>query len=197
MWHYLVPISRVEKLLILLNVLRFLKLSFFFYFSCRLMDMGYENDIKMIVSSIKEQIDQNKLQTILLSATLTEGTWISRVWQWKKNYITALHHSMFYLIGVQKLAGLTMNNPMIVDSCIKSRSMQLSDHLVLPSNLHQHFVCVPAKLRLVTLLAFILWKCGVSISFDNLRNATWTTRCQFRFHVDLWTLWIRVPDIKF
>ena len=33
----------------------------------------------------------------------------------------------------------------------------------LPEKLRQHFVLVPCKLRLVTLAAFVLWKCKVFI----------------------------------
>ena len=37
----------------------------------------------------------------------------------------------------------------------------------IPENLSQHFVVVPSKLRLITLAAFILWKCKVSEDKDS------------------------------
>jgi len=37
-----------------------------------------------------------------------------------------------------------------------------TDEFALPSSLVHHFVIVPSKLRLVTLAAFLTWKCMVS-----------------------------------
>lgn len=99
----------------------------------RLMDLGYETAVKSIVSAVKEQISEGSLQTILLSATLTQG--------------------------VQKLAGLSMKKPITVDIAYDSSATSIPDQFVMPVNLHQYFLIVPAKLRLVTLIAFILWKC--------------------------------------
>ena len=41
--------------------------------SCRLLDMGYEKDVSKIITAVNNQGDHIKRQTVLLSATLTEG----------------------------------------------------------------------------------------------------------------------------
>ena len=46
-------------------------------------------------------------------------------------------------------------------SLSSSREMTQGDFTI-PDGLQQHFVIVPSKLRLVTLAAFILWRCSVS-----------------------------------
>lgn len=122
----------------------------------RLLDLGFEAK----VSKILEAVDSHSpaRQTVLLSATLTEG--------------------------VERLAGMSLKNPCKVtlnknsDTSLKSNStnemlkqstedMQpdtknldlTSDSFVLPESLKQYFVITPCKLRLVLLLVFILAKC--------------------------------------
>ncbi|GAB6024345.1 hypothetical protein CHUAL_009514 [Chamberlinius hualienensis] len=99
----------------------------------RLMEMGYEKDVATIVEEINKQRGNcdDQLLTVLLSATLTTG--------------------------VQKLAGLSMRKPVTVD--VSSDERGLKQLIVTPSNLKHHFIIVPAKLKLVTLFTFILWKC--------------------------------------
>lgn len=80
-------------------------------------------------------------QTILLSATLTNA--------------------------VEKLAGLTMTNPIFVDAAednLKNVGGSLGDineDLVVPQSVIQSYVVTPPKLRMVTLSAFIAGKCQV------------------------------------
>jgi ATP-dependent RNA helicase DDX31/DBP7 len=106
--------------------------------------MGYEKDVSQIINILDEK-KQTDRQTLLLSATLSPG--------------------------VEKLAGMSLNSPVHVDivqeNTLKKRVSSLggSDDeglFSLPENLKQHFIVVPSKLRLVTLTAFILWKCKVS-----------------------------------
>ena len=40
----------------------------------------------------------------------------------------------------------------------------LSSEVAMPENLQHHYMVVPQKLRLVTLAAFLLWKCKVHLS---------------------------------
>jgi ATP-dependent RNA helicase DDX31/DBP7 len=76
---------------------------------------------------------QGDRQTVLLSATLTSS--------------------------VKKLAGLTLQSPVFIDAaCDES----LASDLVIPQSLTQFYVLTPAKLRLVTLSAFVIWKCEMS-----------------------------------
>ncbi len=61
--------------------------------------------------------------------------------------------------GVEKLAGLALNDPVHVNM---SEDVSVNqDQLVTPTNLKQWYLIVPPKLRLVTLASFILWKCTV------------------------------------
>lgn len=77
---------------------------------------------------------------------------------------------------VEKLAGLALNSPVRLDASNISE-----DELVIPQSLHQHYVVTPAKLRLVTLGAFIHWKCKVKFFtfarqnfIGMLQKNTWT-----------------------
>ncbi|OWF51219.1 probable ATP-dependent RNA helicase DDX31 [Mizuhopecten yessoensis] len=125
----------------------------------RMLDMGYEKDIAQIINSLNmarsAQLSQELIksdtkprQTVLLSATLSEG--------------------------VQKMAGISLTDPVRVDlsqsdvttetnQTIKTEeSSETSADTVsfsVPENLKQHFIITPCKLRLVTLAAFIVQKC--------------------------------------
>ncbi|MPC16661.1 putative ATP-dependent RNA helicase DDX31 [Portunus trituberculatus] len=102
----------------------------------RLLDMGYERSITSIIETLCEQQPgpSSSRQTIMLSATLSAG--------------------------VEKLAGMSLVEPKVVDvSCEDNTENQLtSEALATPANLSHHYLLVPAKLRLVTLAAFILSK---------------------------------------
>lgn len=103
----------------------------------RLLDMGYERSITSIIETLCEQQPGpgSSRQTIMLSATLSAG--------------------------VEKLAGMSLVEPKVVDvSCEDNTESQLtSEALATPANLSHHYLLVPAKLRLVSLAAFILSKC--------------------------------------
>lgn len=62
--------------------------------------------------------------------------------------------------GVEKLAGLTLKDPAHIK--LSEDGSVNQDQLVTPTNLKQWYLIVPPKLRLVTLSAFLLWKCTVS-----------------------------------
>ncbi|XP_017491344.1 PREDICTED: probable ATP-dependent RNA helicase CG8611 isoform X3 [Rhagoletis zephyria] len=128
----------------------------------RLLEMGYELDVKQIVELIDTQrsksVEENKdtvphLQRLLLSATLTAN--------------------------VQRLAGLTLKEPIFVDnsdeavtntkpktkgyikSDIAAQNSDMQDDgedtsiMTIPENLKLNFVVVPPKLRLVTLCGIL------------------------------------------
>ncbi|KAK6195489.1 hypothetical protein SNE40_000909 [Patella caerulea] len=119
----------------------------------RLLDMGYEKDVAEIINCLEHNASNQTRQTILLSATLTEG--------------------------VERLAGITMYNPARVsvaneesESRIpvikeikqqsESQSVNKEENFAVPQALKQHFVITPCKLRLVTLVSFLLTKCRFS-----------------------------------
>ncbi|XP_012214614.2 ATP-dependent DNA helicase DDX31 [Linepithema humile] len=88
-----------------------------------------------------ENIDRSKRQTILLSATLTQA--------------------------VEKLAGLTMNNPLFVDAAKENLEMaggdtsEINEDLIVPESVIQSYIVTPPKLRMVTLSAYIAGRCQI------------------------------------
>ncbi|CAG0915753.1 unnamed protein product, partial [Notodromas monacha] len=98
----------------------------------RLTDMGYERDISKIVQALDAQKAEER-QTILLSATLTPA--------------------------VERLAGLAMKDRVYVDVAdVSEESHGKLTGFALPAHLKHHYVVVPPKLRLVSLLTFLLDK---------------------------------------
>ncbi|XP_071948400.1 ATP-dependent DNA helicase DDX31-like [Antedon mediterranea] len=113
----------------------------------RLLDIGFEKDVAMIMNAVNEQ--SKSRQNILLSATLTEG--------------------------VERLAGISLHDPLHIDiakdqesvalvqnDASKEMSKEADKYYSTPNQLKQYFLMVPSKLRLVTLTAFLLWRCKVS-----------------------------------
>jgi len=105
----------------------------------RMLELGYEREVQKVLTAL--QLKNNlKRQSLLLSATLTTG--------------------------IQQLSEISLRHPVFVDAA--SSSSDKSDEsediksLVTPENLNQTFLLVPAKLRLVALGAFVLWKCQQS-----------------------------------
>lgn len=120
----------------------------------RLLEMGYERDVKQVVEALdkhRSELPQQSLpnlQRLLLSATLTTA--------------------------VQKLAGLTLKDPLFIDNSDEDSSKAILDTgyskenieaatldetdagaLSIPENLQLSFVVVPPKLRLVTLAGLL------------------------------------------
>jgi ATP-dependent RNA helicase DDX31/DBP7 len=100
----------------------------------RLLELGYENDVKKIVETIDEHNkDLRKIQKILLSATLSAG--------------------------VKRLAGLALNNPICVEneSVVENSidDMEKDDELVIPTGITQKYFLIPPKLRLNILIALM------------------------------------------
>ncbi|XP_050099293.1 probable ATP-dependent RNA helicase CG8611 [Anopheles aquasalis] len=119
----------------------------------RLLELGYEKDVKEIVGAIQNGqselgTDGAGLQTVLLSATLTAS--------------------------VKELAGLTLHDPVYVETseAIRNRQsnqlgvnggpMVFSEHLLnvdecvtIPDTVKQRYLVIPPKLRLVTLSGLI------------------------------------------
>lgn len=94
-----------------------------------------------------ENIDQDcenqlRRQTILLSATLTQA--------------------------VEKLAGLTMHDPIFVDAAKENLEASggdtetINEDLIVPQSVIQNYIVTPPKLRLVTLSAYIAGRCQTS-----------------------------------
>lgn len=103
----------------------------------RLLELGYENDVKKVVDTIAEQNKESRtIQKILLSATLTSK--------------------------VKKLAGLTLSNPVYVDNDSvdtmndSMMNTETDDHIVIPAGIEQKYFMLPPKLRFVVLCSLIV-----------------------------------------
>ena len=100
----------------------------------RMLELGYEREVQKVLTAL--QIKNNlKRQSLLLSATLTTG--------------------------IQQLSEVSLRHPVFIDAAATDSAETAPDvkDLVTPENLNQTFLLVPAKLRLVALGAFVLWKC--------------------------------------
>lgn len=120
----------------------------------RLLELGYEKDVKEIVNAIQESsnsagkngnesANDRSLQTVLLSATLTTS--------------------------VKELAGLTLHNPVYLETSdairerqTKVKNQESADYLLnvdecvsIPLTVKQRYLVIPPKLRLVTLSGLI------------------------------------------
>lgn len=94
------------------------------------------------IQNVKQDYEnQWRRQTILLSATLTQA--------------------------VEKLAGLTMHDPIFVDAAKKNLEMSggdisaINEDLIVPQSVIQSYIVTPPKLRMVTLSAYIAGRCQV------------------------------------
>ncbi|KYQ57421.1 hypothetical protein ALC60_03382 [Trachymyrmex zeteki] len=92
------------------------------------------------IQNVKQDYEnQWRRQTILLSATLTQA--------------------------VEKLAGLTMHDPIFVDAAKKNLEMSggdisaINEDLIVPQSVIQSYIVTPPKLRMVTLSAYIAGRC--------------------------------------
>ena len=113
----------------------------------RMLELGYEREVRKVLVALQEQQQQEvssaaegttlatvKRQSLLLSATLTTS--------------------------IQQLSEISLRHPVFVDAA-DTEEHDVKE-LTTPANLTQTFLLVPAKLRLVALGAFVLWKCQAS-----------------------------------
>lgn len=114
--------------------LKFEKLSYLVIDEAdRLKEQGFEEAIRQVIDHLKSNC-LKRPQSMLLSATLTKG--------------------------VQDLAGMTLENPKIIDLSETDAESPEEDVFVLPHQLQLHYMIVPAKLRLIALCSFILNYCS-------------------------------------
>jgi ATP-dependent RNA helicase DDX31/DBP7 len=104
----------------------------------RLLELGYENDVKKVVDTISEHSKNGNrdIQKILLSATLTAK--------------------------VKQLAGLTLESPVCVDNenvdTIKDmlQNSDLDETITIPTGIEQKYLMVPPKLRFIVLCSLLV-----------------------------------------
>lgn len=100
----------------------------------RLLELGYENDVKKVVDMIGEHSKLTKnIQTILLSATLTSK--------------------------VKQLAGLTLSNPVVIDNdAVNQESideMSIDENIQIPAGITQTYYMLPQKTRFIVLCCLL------------------------------------------
>jgi ATP-dependent RNA helicase DDX31/DBP7 len=119
--------------------------------------------VRFSLIEVLDSQQRGSRQTVLLSATLTSA--------------------------VERLAGLTLQSPVFVDAA--SDESLVSD-MVIPETLTQFYVLTPAKLRLVTLSAFIIWKCKMRSQCKMLIFCA--TQDMVDFHTELLALVLGQSD---
>jgi len=100
----------------------------------RMLELGYEREVQKVLDALQIKNSQRR-QSLLLSATLTTG--------------------------IQQLSEISLRHPVFIDAAATEDANKDKD-MVTPENLNQTFLLVPAKLRLVALAGFVLWKCQMS-----------------------------------
>lgn len=100
----------------------------------RMLELGFEESVAKIVTLWKEQ-RQVEGTSVLLSATLTKG--------------------------VERLAGLALEDPTTVDVAVESGANELEE-FVLPPGLSQYYLQVPVKLSQMALCCLLLEACVVA-----------------------------------
>ena len=94
----------------------------------RMLELGYKRDVQSVLNAINDQ-SEKKRQTLLLSATLTQG--------------------------IEEMSSISLKHPKFIDAASvessneEERIGQLKV-LTTPDNLQQTFAIIPAKLRLGT-----------------------------------------------
>lgn len=98
----------------------------------RLLELGFEETVSKIVSLWKEQRQDGEGTCVLLSATLSKG--------------------------VERLAGLALNDPAVVDVAVEAGAVELEE-FVLPPGLSQFYLQIPVKLAQMALSCLLLDAC--------------------------------------
>jgi len=120
----------------------------------RMLELGYERDVQTILTALNEQQKEGgSRQTMLLSATLTTGIeQLSEVSMKHPTFIDAATSND------EAAAGAAAGDAAAPQAAGVATDLDNGHELTTPENLKQNFIIVPAKLRLVMLAAFILWK---------------------------------------
>lgn len=100
----------------------------------RMLELGYERDVRSVLDAL-QRTNQLTRQSLLLSATLTQG--------------------------IEQLSEVSLRHPVFLDAAGEGGPEE-KHNLSTPVNLKQTFLLVPAKLKLVALGSFVLWKCQQS-----------------------------------
>ncbi|XP_027018699.2 probable ATP-dependent RNA helicase DDX31 isoform X1 [Tachysurus fulvidraco] len=112
----------------------------------RTLDLGFEKDLTVILNALNA--GGSARQTVLLSATLTEG--LSRLTS------ISMNDPVYIQVSDVTDKSVDTSEPLLSS---QSPPSQQADSYAVPDKLQQYMVVVPSKLRLVCLAAFILARC--------------------------------------
>ncbi|XP_060739220.1 probable ATP-dependent RNA helicase DDX31 [Tachysurus vachellii] len=112
----------------------------------RTLDLGFEKDLTVILNALNA--GGSARQTVLLSATLTEG--LSRLTS------ISMNDPVYIQVSDVTDKSVDTSEPLLSS---QSPPSQQADSYTVPDKLQQYMVVVPSKLRLVCLAAFILARC--------------------------------------
>ena len=152
----------------------------------RMLELGYEREVQKIITALNEKQEPENpnmvvlnqghnsgknRQTILLSATLTQG--------------------------IEQLSEVSMKHPVFIDAATEESDLNDSSErsLTTPENLKQNFIIVPAKLRLVVLATFVLWKCRYSAQPRKILIFM-PTQDSVDYHCELLGRCLNIPNTK-
>ena len=114
----------------------------------RMLELGYEREVRKVLVALQEQ------QQEVNSSSAIEGSTLTTVRR------QSLLLSATLTTSIQQLSEISLRHPVFVDAA-DTEEHDVKE-LTTPANLTQTFLLVPAKLRLVALGAFVLWKCQAS-----------------------------------
>ncbi|RGP78584.1 ATP-dependent rna helicase dbp7 [Fusarium longipes] len=109
----------------------------------RLMDLGFEEDLKKVITALK---------AVDVSETLSDGTPLKAL---PERRVTVLCSATMKM-NVQKLGEMSLADATFLAA--KKEDMELDvekTEMKAPAQLHQYYSVVPAKLRLVTLISYL------------------------------------------
>jgi len=116
----------------------------------RMLDMDFEKKINFIIFKLnqrRKEVEGKRPQTILISATLTSG-------------IKEIARRMNVENPVDIDA--STSSDLYGDDTVVSSKNEEKEKIALPSTLIHYYMTVPSKLRLVSLIAFVLGRLLVS-----------------------------------
>ncbi|KAJ4134889.1 ATP-dependent RNA helicase dbp7 [Fusarium equiseti] len=108
----------------------------------RLMDLGFEEDLKKVITTLK---------AVEPSDTLPDGTPLKAL---PERRVTVLCSATMKM-NVQKLGEMSLADATFLAAKKEEMALDVDKEMKAPAQLHQYYSVVPAKLRLVTLIAYL------------------------------------------
>ncbi|KAL6049125.1 ATP-dependent RNA helicase [Balamuthia mandrillaris] len=137
----------------------------------RLLDMGFEKEIRRIVRTVDERRTSSHRQTALISATLTPAIKeLATIMLDEQPIFVSTSASVFGEPSNSKTESTSSSTPAPTATPIPSTALPTDDLITTPKGLTQSFVIVPCKKRLVTLAAFLRFQTNLQRLKQNVDN---------------------------